>query len=258
MKYPPGTANGDAGEFFAAYKIAKELGWPCRLFDIDIGIDAQVEILTAAGESTGRFVALQVKATSAEEVNCRYVSLQQLRYWQSLEIPVFVVLVDLQREQMFLHLVEATGDYKKTAKGRYKIPFDLNADMFSPASAAIFAEASERLVMLHINEYLEPVEVAIEGILHSVKCVREDNPNPFDLIEHMERRVELLGLLNQANAASAVGKVGKDAITKCRDELSWAMSDLQEVMEPMEFDYADKGDISGFLQEDYMSRPELD
>ena len=44
MKYPLGTANGDAGEFFAAYKIAKELGWPCRLFDIDIGIDAQVSV----------------------------------------------------------------------------------------------------------------------------------------------------------------------------------------------------------------------
>lgn len=26
MKYPLGTANGDAGEFFAAYKIPKELG----------------------------------------------------------------------------------------------------------------------------------------------------------------------------------------------------------------------------------------
>lgn len=256
MKYPLGTSNGDAGEFFAAYKIAKELGWPCRLFDIDIGIDAQVEILTDTRESTGRFVALQVKATSAEEVNCRYVSQQQLQYWCSLEIPVFVVLVDLRNEQMFLHLVEATRDYEKTPKGKYKIPFDLNVDLFRPASAAILAKASERLVMSHIKEYLEPVEEAIERILHSVQCVREENPDPYALIDHMESRLELLGLLGQADAASVVGKVGKDAITKCRDELSWAICDLQEVMAPMEYDYADKGDISGFLREDYMSRPE--
>lgn len=36
MKYPKKTANGDAGEFFFAYKIASVLKWPCRLLDIDI------------------------------------------------------------------------------------------------------------------------------------------------------------------------------------------------------------------------------
>lgn len=258
MKYPLGTANGDAGEFFAAYKIAKELGWPCRLFDIDIGIDAQVEILTDTRESTGRFVALQVKASSAEEVDCRYVSPRQLQYWRSLGIPVFVVLVDLRKERMLLHLVEAERDYEKTAKGKYKIRFDLNVDLFSPASAAILADASERLVMSHINEYLEPVELGIERILNSVQYVREDNPDPYALIDHMESRFELLGLLDQAQAVSAVSQVGKAIITKCRDELSWALYDLQEVMAPMEYDYADKGNISGFLREDYMSRPESD
>ncbi|WP_416053848.1 hypothetical protein [Duganella violaceipulchra] len=30
--------------------------------------------------STGRFVAFQVKATSVEEQNCRYVSTRQLAY----------------------------------------------------------------------------------------------------------------------------------------------------------------------------------
>jgi len=45
MKYTKSAANGHAGEFFFAYKVARVLGWPCRLFDIDIGIDAQVEVL---------------------------------------------------------------------------------------------------------------------------------------------------------------------------------------------------------------------
>lgn len=258
MKYPLGTANGDAGEFFAAYKVAKELSWPCRLFDIDIGIDAQVEILTDAGESTGRFVALQVKTTSADEVNCRYVSPRQLQYWRSLEIPVFVVLVDLQKEQMFLHLVEATQEYKKTKKGKCKIPFDLKADLFSPASKAILAAASERLAMSHINPYLEPVEKAIRRILRSVNDVREDRPDADMLIESMESRKDLFGLLDQANAASALSKVGNGVITKCRNSLFWALHDLQEVMTLMGSDYADKADIRSFLQESYMSRPGAD
>lgn len=258
MKYPLGTANGDAGEFFAAYKVAKELGWPCRLFDIDIGIDAQVEILTDARESTGRFVALQIKATSAKEVDCRYVGARQLKYWRSLDIPVFVVLVDLQKEQMFLHLVEATREYEKTPKGTYKIPFDLAADLFTPASAVIMAEASARVAMSHISQYLERVEEAIEQILLSVQDVEHGNPDPYALIEHMESRFELWGLLDQADAASALSKVGKDVIIKCRDHLSWALYDLQGAMTPMEYDYSDSGDIAGFLREDYSSRPEDD
>lgn len=258
MKYPLGTANGDAGEFFAAYKVAKELGWPCRLFDIDIGIDAQVEILTDARESTGRFVALQVKATSAAEVDCRYVSEQQLNYWRSLEIPVFVVLVDLQKEKMFLHLIEATREYEATKKGQRKIPFDLVSDRFSAASAAILTQASERLAMLHIDDYVEPVKKAIQRILVNVQNIHEDCPEPYELIDNMECRHELFSLLDQADAASAVSKVGDDVIANCRRELSWALSDLQEVMSCMEVDYADKGDISGFLREEYLPRPEAD
>jgi hypothetical protein len=70
MKYALRTANGDAGEFFFAYKIASVLKWPCRLFDIDIGIDAQVEIVDEDDEtSTGRFVAFQVKATRRTELS---------------------------------------------------------------------------------------------------------------------------------------------------------------------------------------------
>lgn len=258
MKYSLGTANGDAGEFFAAYKIAKELGWPCRLFDIDIGIDAQVEILTDDRESTGRFVALQVKATSAEEVDCRYVSERQLKYWRSLEIPVFVVLVDLQKEQMFLHLIEATREYEATKRGTRKIPFDLAVDRFSEASAAILAEASERLGMLHIENYVGPVNVAIREILLDVQNVRDGCPDPDALIAAMASRSELFSLLDQADAASVVGKVGGDVITKCRQKLSWALCDLQEVMSCMETDYADQGDITGFLREDYLRRPVAD
>ncbi|WP_250486561.1 DUF4365 domain-containing protein [Caballeronia sp. GaOx3] len=178
MAYTRRTANGDAGEFFAAYKIAKELGWPCRLFDIDIGIDAQVEIMTDVQKSTGRFVALQVKATSAEEKDCCYVREEHLNYWRSLDIPVFVVLVDLQNEQMFLHLVEATRDYDKTPTGWYKIPFDLAADLFTPGSAAvIMAEASERVAAAHVRRHYEHTEEAIQALMESEYADRDDISN---------------------------------------------------------------------------------
>jgi hypothetical protein len=255
MKYPLGTANGDAGEFFTAYKVAKELGWPCRLFDIDIGIDAQVEILTASRESTGRFVALQVKATSVEEVDCRYVSAKQLDYWRSLNIPVFVVLVNLKNEEMFWHLIEETREYEVTAKGRRKIPFDLGSDKFSSLSARTIAEAAERLAMSHINGYLASVDEAIDKIQLSVEDVRRGSPDPYELIANMDSRVELSNLIAQASAASGIAKVGDAVVSDCEMRLSWALRDLQEVMKPMENDYGDRGEISEFLEEGYSSRP---
>ncbi|MDW9232039.1 hypothetical protein C7S15_5639 [Burkholderia cepacia] len=67
MLYTLKKASGDAGEYFFAYKIASVLKWPCRLTGIDIGIDAQVEVMDDNQLSTGQFVAFQVKATSKEE-----------------------------------------------------------------------------------------------------------------------------------------------------------------------------------------------
>src|SRR5690242_4709435 len=79
MKYSGKTASGDAGEFFFAYQVASVLGWPCRLFDIDIGIDAQVEVLDEDGKSAGNFVAFQVKTTSGEgSAAYRHVRKRQL------------------------------------------------------------------------------------------------------------------------------------------------------------------------------------
>ncbi|MGX8882976.1 DUF4365 domain-containing protein [Methylovorus sp. SPW-M1] len=255
MKYPISTAIGDAGEFFAAYKIARELGWPCRLFDIDIGIDAQVEILTDERESTGRFVALQVKATSAEEMDCRYVSKKQLKYWLSLEIPVFLVLVNLQNEQMFLHLIEASRDYEVTKGGKHKITFDLASELFTKESASVLTQASERLAMLHIEEYLREVNVGITQILQEIKNFEDDSPDAFELINVMESRHNLFNLLNQAEAAAAVTKVGFNVIGNCKNELLYALHDLQSVMDGMEADWSDMADISGFLREPYPTYP---
>ena len=259
MKYSFGTANGDAGEFFVAYKIAKELGWPCRLFDIDIGIDAQVEILTPDRKSSGRFVALQVKAISTKETDRRYVGHRQLVYWRSLEIPVFVALVDLKRERIFLHLVESDKQYEKTSGGKYVVQFDLNADEFAPkATAARFIAASERRVMNHIKEWLEEVDEAIDEMLSDVEDLREGNPNPDALIEDMDRRDELAALLDRAESATSLGNVGSEAVEERRQKLDWALSDLQEAMEPMRVDYAHKADIATFLDESYSSRPDDD
>ncbi|WP_458764631.1 DUF4365 domain-containing protein [Cupriavidus basilensis] len=166
MTYPGKTAIGDAGEFFAAYKIAKELRWPCRLFDIDIGIDGQVEIM-AGEKSTGRFVAIQVKTTTAEEKDCCYVKAHHFDYWVSAEIPVFVVLVDLLKEQMFLHLIDPRRKYERTSEGTYKIYFDLSTDLFTPESGTVMVKASERSAEFHVLRDYNRTEEAKQQLFES-------------------------------------------------------------------------------------------
>ncbi|MGQ5675295.1 DUF4365 domain-containing protein, partial [Lacticaseibacillus paracasei] len=62
MEYPKKSVNGDAGEYLVAYTITKLFGWPCRLFGVDIGVDAELEILDDEARSTGDVIKIQVKA----------------------------------------------------------------------------------------------------------------------------------------------------------------------------------------------------
>jgi hypothetical protein len=203
MKYPIETANGDAGEFLFAYRIATVLKWPCRLFDIDIGIDAQVEIIGDGGVSTGRFVAFQIKATSAEDRDCCYVSKAQLAYWKELELPVFVVLVDLAKEALFLHCVVNDRDYPLTPKGRVRIDFDLATDLFTANSGSLIAAAAEQSALTHVRTHLRVANRGAERIRRAIELM-ETAPDARVLIECMEERAALLAELSQA---SALGKV---------------------------------------------------
>jgi hypothetical protein len=190
VKYPVGTAHGDAGEFFFAFQIASVLKWPCRLFDIDIGIDAQVEIINEDRTSTGRFVAFQVKATSSDGEDCRYVSKRQLAYWRELELPVFVVLVDLSKPAMFLHRVALDRDYPVTKKGAIRIDFDLKSEEFTARSGRLIATAAEETALSHVRRHLDVVRGGAEEIRKQI-AAQEDYPDPNALIDRMDERAQL-------------------------------------------------------------------
>ncbi|WP_019101863.1 DUF4365 domain-containing protein [Chromobacterium haemolyticum] len=250
MKYSIGTANGDAGEFFFAYQVASVLKWPCRLFDIDIGIDAQVEIINADRISTGRFVAFQIKATSGDEQDCRYVSMRQLNYWRELELPVFVVLVDLSNEVMYLHRVTIDREYSPTKKGLVRIDFDLTQDRFTVNSGAVIAAAAEDAALAYVRKHLA---VALQG----AECIREtivameDFADPHALIECMDGRAAWKEALAQAGALVSALRVGGDEYAEAEKELEGALQELREYMREwnMHRDWDDDGGIMRFIEE---------
>lgn len=58
-KYKSTGVTGRAGELYFAYWIVRYFNWPCRLLDIDVGIDAQVEIFEDE-ISTGDFLRFKL------------------------------------------------------------------------------------------------------------------------------------------------------------------------------------------------------
>lgn len=104
MKYRKTTAIGNAGEYYFAYWISKYFEWPCRLLDIDIGIDAQVEILDEENQTTGDFLAIQIKTTENESLS-KSIALANLEYWKSIQDVVILVSINISSLKMYWKVV---------------------------------------------------------------------------------------------------------------------------------------------------------
>lgn len=96
-KFKTGNATGKAGEHYFAYWIMSTVGWPCRLMDIDIGIDAQIEILNEKQHSTGDFIAVQIKTTGSK-IPEKTVYKKHLEYWKDLDDELIYVSISNFRQ----------------------------------------------------------------------------------------------------------------------------------------------------------------
>jgi Domain of unknown function (DUF4365) len=254
MKYPKTAATGHAGEFFFAYQVAKVLGWPCRIFDIDIGLDAQVEILDAKRESTGKFVAFQIKTTAIEGVKGRYVGPEQLAYWKGLEHPVFLVLVDLEDESMYLHRIDRRKQYPKTKGGLFRIVFDRRRSRFGWESGMEFSAAADEAQLQAVEVHLDLVREATRAI--ETELARPESvPDPEGLIEVMRDRSAAREHLLRAEALARNSGVGARPYQLVELAFERALSLLRHGMSEwnMEQDWDGvrdgDGDIRRFLDE---------
>lgn len=101
MTYLEKVAHGNAGEFYFAYWISNKFVWPCRILDIDMGLDAQVEIYDDNNHSTGMFIGVQVKATGKTLAQKPSVSipLKNIVYWESIDNPMVLIRVCLNNNK---------------------------------------------------------------------------------------------------------------------------------------------------------------
>lgn len=87
------SITGWSGEYYFAYWIVSNFKWACRLLDIDIGIDAQVEVFEKKF-STGDFFAVQIKSTISHSPNIS-LYLSDFNYWNKIDGVVVLVSIVL-------------------------------------------------------------------------------------------------------------------------------------------------------------------
>lgn len=140
MKYGKTNINGDAGEYLLAYKFTKMLGWPCRLYGQDLGVDAEIEILDESGISNGDIIKIQIKSVESiklEKHHYVYVDDRHIEYWKRFCLPVIVCCVDLSTENIYWKQVTATEAYETSGESK-KVSFCLEHDKFTSSCKESF------------------------------------------------------------------------------------------------------------------------
>ncbi len=107
--YNSAARTGEAGVNLVSTIVSNKLRWIFRRThtEHDFGIDGYIDIVTSAGEVTGRTIAVQIKCGSSylkEKTQAGYVyrgESKHLNYLINHPIPVIIVLCDLDNAQCY-------------------------------------------------------------------------------------------------------------------------------------------------------------
>lgn len=201
MQYEKRTANGDAGEYFAAYTITRLLGWPCRLYGVDLGVDGEVEIMDDDRKSVGDIIKLQIKAFDDEESKSTvsiYVEDRHILYWRKYCLPVVLCAVDLHRESVYWKQITATEAYKSSGESG-KVDFSTTTDLLTASCKSVWSQLVAPSESKNIDDLFTKL-ATLEGKLPDYV---PDSAMIDDLIQVSERCEEVGGLLSKAETIIA-------------------------------------------------------
>ncbi|MFA0045408.1 DUF4365 domain-containing protein [Vibrio sp. 10N.261.51.F11] len=134
MQYKSKAVTGDAGEYFFAYKATSMFKWAVRLLDVDLGVDAEIEVVEN-GKSDLRLIKVQIKSSVKVTGNSHsiYVTPEHIEYWKNTNLPVLVCLVDLNNEKIYWKHIKNELNYKSSGESS-KVTFDLRFDELTERS----------------------------------------------------------------------------------------------------------------------------
>ena len=162
MEYSKKSVHGDAGEYFVAYTFTRLFNWPCRLFGVDIGVDAELEIMADDGISTGDVIKIQVKSfdkISSAESKSIYVDDRHINYWKRFCLPVIVCCVDLTAQKIYWKQILSTEAYQSGGASR-KVSLDLANDELTGSSKQLL----QSLATPEESKQIEPLFQRLDAL----------------------------------------------------------------------------------------------
>lgn len=159
--YPSRSVNGDAAEYLVAYTVTRKLGWPCRLYGVDLGVDAEMEVMLD-GQTDGDIIKIQVKGFDdvPGETKSVYVDERHIRYWQRFSSPVIVCCVDLTAEKVYWRAISATEAYQSAGSAR-RVDFNIKDDLLDASSKAALAALVSPPAVKEIGRYLNDIRAFV-------------------------------------------------------------------------------------------------
>lgn len=170
MKYDANKRIGDLGELIVAAAFIRHFRWPCRLQNMDVGIDAEVETTNNQGVASGKVIKVQVKATMRSfknGINTIYPTVKHVNYWKEFSVPVLLCAVSLSSNEILWKLINPDFNYF-TNKGA-RVDFDRGSDALNVNSRL----AIEKIAV----EGFDPVIQMLNSVKHSINSFFDASGN---------------------------------------------------------------------------------
>lgn len=222
MEYKKHSVNGNAGEYLVAYTITRIFGWPCRLYGIDLGVDAEMEVIDEDGRSTGDIIKIQIKtfeSLPSKEVGSVYVDERHISYWKRFCLPVIICCVDLANTKIYWKQITATEAFHSRGESK-KVKFCFKHDILDKESLNKLRELvcpseskSLEILFQELNKSAEHlpsinrVYTDFESIEEEEKkCDKLDDRVKIieNIISHFPWRISLMGMRQLNNIKSKI------------------------------------------------------
>lgn len=176
MKYQKRNVNGDAGEYLVAYTVTHKLGFPCRLYGVDIGVDAEMEIMDKSQHSTGDIIKIQIKTVdsiASDDHVAIYPEDKHIEYWKRFCLPVIICCVDLSKTKVYWKQITATEAYKSGGQSK-KISFCLKEDILNENSIS-------KLRLLACPPESKNIGALLDKLIINAEKIPDDTTEYLDL-----------------------------------------------------------------------------
>lgn len=152
MFYPRKTQIGESGQALTDLHVKTRLKWIYRPQPFtDIGIDGEIEVTDENGRSTGILAKVQVKTSETFSGKTEIkipIDRRHLQYWQSLQLPVLLVAVDLKAETAYWLPIDSSMSIPAGQESlSFRVPLQNVLSLVSKASLLQWLETAPQGVI---------------------------------------------------------------------------------------------------------------